>query len=98
MRTAPLAMSRDDFRTIGHELVDRIAEHLATLPGQPVTRDESPSEVRRALGSDVPLPEAGIDAGVALTEATDLLFAHSLVNGHPRVFGYITSSPAALGI
>jgi aromatic-L-amino-acid/L-tryptophan decarboxylase len=98
MRTAPIAMSRDDFRKIGHELVDRIAEHLATLPGRPVTRDESPSEVRRALGSDAPLPDAGIDAGMALTEATDLLFEHSLFNGHPRFFGYITSSPAPLGM
>ena len=98
MRTAPLAMSRDDFRTIGHELVDRIAEHLATLPGRPVTRDESPSEVRRAIGGDQPLPDAGIDAGLALTEATKLLFDHSLFNGHPRFFGYITSSPAPLGM
>jgi hypothetical protein len=31
MRTAPLAISRDDFRRIGHELVDRIAGHLATF-------------------------------------------------------------------
>jgi len=98
MRTAPLAMSRDDFRTIGHELVDRIAEQLATLPGRPVTRDESPSEVRRALGADQPLPDAGIDPGRALTEATKLLFDHSLFNGHPRFFGYITSSPAPLGM
>jgi len=98
MRTAPLAMSRDDFRTIGHELVDRIAEQLATLPGRPVTRDESPSEVRRALGADQPLPDAGIDPGLALTEATKLLFDHSLFNGHPRFFGYITSSPAPLGM
>ncbi|HEY3042521.1 MAG TPA: aminotransferase class V-fold PLP-dependent enzyme [Vicinamibacterales bacterium] len=98
MRTAPLAMSGDDFRLIGHELVDRIAEHLATLPERPVTRDEPPSEVRKALGSDEPLPDAGIDPGLALTEATRLLFDHSLFNGHPRFLGYITSSPAPLGM
>lgn len=98
MRNAPLAMSGDDFRMFGHELVDRIAEHLATLPERPVTRDESPSEVRRALGSDESLPDAGIDPGLALTEATKLLFEHSLFNGHPRFLGYITSSPAPLGM
>jgi len=98
MRTAPLAMSRDDFQKLGHELVDRIAEHLATLPARPVTPAESPSAVRRALGSDASLPEVGIDAGVALSEATRLLFEHSLFNGHPRFFGYITSSPAPLGM
>jgi glutamate/tyrosine decarboxylase-like PLP-dependent enzyme len=98
MRTAPLAMSQDDFRKIGHELVDRIAEHLATLPGRRVTRDEPPSEVRRALGGDESLPDAGIDAGKALTEAAALLFEHSLFNGHPRFFGYVTSSPAPVGM
>jgi aromatic-L-amino-acid/L-tryptophan decarboxylase len=98
MRTAPLAMSRDDFQRVGHELVDRIAEHLATLPDRPVTPDESPYEVRRALGSDDRLPDAGIDAGLALADATRLLFEDSLFNGHPRFFGYITSSPAPLGM
>ena len=32
-----------------------------------------------------------------LDEAADLLFGHSLFNGHPRFFGYITSSPAPIG-
>ena len=32
------------------------------------------------------------------TEATGLLFDHSLFNGHPRFFGYITSSPAPIGM
>jgi hypothetical protein len=40
-------MSRDDFRTIGHELVDRIAEHLATLPGG---RLRATSRLRRFVG------------------------------------------------
>src|SRR6478736_3135078 len=32
------------------------------------------------------------------SEATELLFDHSLFNGHPRFFGYITSSPAPMGM
>src|SRR6202022_1029277 len=98
MRTAPLAMTADDFRTLGHRLVDRIAEHLGTLPERPVTRDESPGDVRQALDSGRRLPNTGVDAARALTEATELLFEHSLFNGHPRFFGYITSSPAPLGM
>src|SRR5262249_34513333 len=31
------------------------------------------------------------------TEAADLLSTHSLFNGHPRFFGYITSSAAPIG-
>ena len=33
-----------------------------------------------------------------LDDAAGLLFDHSLFNGHPRFFGYITSSPAPIGM
>ena len=45
-----------------------------------------------------PLPEEGKDPDVLLRHAADLLFAHSLFNGHPRFYGYITSSAAPIGI
>jgi glutamate/tyrosine decarboxylase-like PLP-dependent enzyme len=44
------------------------------------------------------LPEEGIEAGALLEECASLLFEHSLFNGHPRFFGYITSSPAPIGM
>ena len=91
-------MHPDDFRKIGHRLVDQIAERLAGIPNGLVTHDESPAEVRRALGAERTLPPAGADAGRLVGEATDLLFDHSLFNGHPRFFGYITSSPAPIGM
>jgi aromatic-L-amino-acid decarboxylase len=40
----------------------------------------------------------GASAGELLRRAADLLFEHSLFNGHPRFFGYITSSPAPIGM
>ncbi|HET9369883.1 MAG TPA: aminotransferase class V-fold PLP-dependent enzyme [Vicinamibacterales bacterium] len=97
-RDAPIEMSAETFRTIGHALVDRIAEILATMPAGPVTRDESPSAVRAALGLDGPLPEHGADPAALVRDAADRLAAHSLVNGHPRFFGYITAPPAPIGI
>ena len=63
-----------------------------------VTPDESPADVRGALGAEQTLPPAGTDAGRLVSEATELLFDHSLFNGHPRFFGYITSSPAPIGM
>jgi aromatic-L-amino-acid/L-tryptophan decarboxylase len=97
-RKAPLAMPPGEFREIGHRLVDQIADRLATLPDGLVTSDESPAEVRRALGAEQTLPLAGTDAGRLVSEAAGLLFDHSLFNGHPRFFGYITSSPAPIGM
>jgi glutamate/tyrosine decarboxylase-like PLP-dependent enzyme len=96
-RSAPLHMSADAFRSTGHELVDRIANWLEQMPAGPVVRDESPADIRRALHADRGLPAAGTDAGTLLEDASQLLFAHSLFNGHPRFLGYITSSPAPIG-
>jgi glutamate/tyrosine decarboxylase-like PLP-dependent enzyme len=91
-------MDTTTFRALGHRLVDQVAELLEAVPKGPVTRDESPSEVRKALDLSGPLPEAGMDPGPLLSQTAQLLFAHSLFNAHPRFFGYITASPAPIGI
>ena len=96
-RTAPIEMSASEFRAAGHDLIDRIANWLQQRPEGPVTHDESPAVVRDALGATRGLPERGSDAQTVLEEAAHLLFEHSLFNGHPRFFGYITSSPAPIG-
>ena len=48
-RCAPLDMSPDEFRRVGHQVVDRIAELLGSLPDRPVTPAESPGTIRDAL-------------------------------------------------
>jgi len=97
-RHAALEMDAATFRRLGYRLVDRLADFLDGLPRGPVTHDESPSALRDALGTAAPLPEAGTEPDVLLDEAATLLFEHSLFNGHPRFFGYITSSPAPIGM
>src|SRR5689334_2292103 len=93
-RQSPLHMDASEFQAIGHKLIDQLAERLAAIPQGPVVRDESPADVRAVLSSLQALPEEGGDAGRLATEAVQQLFDHSLFNGHPRFFGYITSSPA----
>lgn len=97
-RNTPIAMDAAAFRALGHRLVDTLADLLESLPRRPVTRNESPSEVRTALDLNGALPEAGTEPGVLLEQTASLLFDHSLFNGHPRFFGYITSAPAPIGI
>ena len=97
-RQSPLAMDAKTFRTLGHQLVDQVAARLESIPGGPVTRNESPSAVREALGLTGPLPEDGMDPALLLEQTTRLLFDHSLFNGHPKFFGYITASPAPIGM
>ncbi|MCW5980306.1 MAG: aminotransferase class V-fold PLP-dependent enzyme [Bryobacteraceae bacterium] len=97
-RRAPLAIAPGEFRKLGHQLVDRIAEHLDALADGPVTRAASPADIRALLGADRPLPRDGADPDALLREITELLFSHSLFNGHPRFWGYVTSSPAPIGM
>jgi aromatic-L-amino-acid decarboxylase len=96
-RVSPLAMDSQQFRQLGNQLVERIAGFLDSLPQRPVTPAESPSAVREALGADRALPLQGADPSMLLHRAADLLFEHSLFNGHPRFWGYITSSAAPIG-
>ena len=95
-RIAPLEMRPGQFRRAGHALVDRIADFLDSLPRGPVTPGDSPADVRALLGGGG-LPLTGTDPERLLSEAADLLFRHSLFNGHPRFMGYITSSAAPIG-
>jgi aromatic-L-amino-acid/L-tryptophan decarboxylase len=96
-RVAPLEMSPKEFRELGALLIDRIAGFLEALPSRAVTPAESPAVVRQALGAQRTLPQHGADPAQLLNQAADLLFDHSLFNGHPRFWGYVTSSAAPIG-
>lgn len=97
-REAVLALDGVTFRRMGHQLVDQVAQFLESLPKGLVTCDESPSAVREALELTGPLPELGMDPAILLEQTAQSLFTHSLFNGHPRFFGYITAAPAPIGI
>lgn len=97
MRTAPLNLDPGQFRELGHRLVDRLADFLESLPrGHVIPPDAELETYRRLLGQG-PAPETGTDPARLLDEATTLLLEHSLFNGHPRFFAYITSSAAPIG-
>lgn len=96
-RQAALAMSPEQFRDIGHSLVDTLSDFLADLPTSPVTGNDTPAELRALLPAGT-IPEHGAPAERLLSDATRLLIDHSLFNGHPRFFGYITAGPAPMGV
>src|ERR1044072_8145393 len=97
-RRAALAMDAATFRSLGHQLVDQVADCLAAVPNGPITRAEAPSAVRAALDLTGPPPRTRPRPRRAPARNTKLLFDPSLFNGHPRFFGYIPSSPAPIGM
>jgi len=96
MRNAPADLSPTQFRAIGHDLVDRIADFLADLPTRPVAPDSTPAAMRARLGVDK-LPQQGEDPAAITRHTAQLIFENSTFNGHPRFFGYITSSASPIG-
>ncbi len=97
-RVAPIDMSTEEFRAVGHALVDRIAELLATSRERPVTGGRTVSEIRDLVHSTRTMPDEGTDAATIVDEAADVLSRYSLFNGHPKFLGYVTSSPAPIGM
>lgn len=81
---------------MGYQLVDTIASFISTIAEKPVTTGESPAQLQTIIGT-ASLPETGTPAEEILARASDLLLNHSLLNGHPKFLGYITSSAAPLG-
>jgi glutamate/tyrosine decarboxylase-like PLP-dependent enzyme len=91
-------MDAEEFRRIGHRLVDDVAGLLASIRDRPLTSAEDPGTIRGLLDADAALPEEGTEAAKLMKEATELLLDHSLYNAHPRFFGYITAGAAPVGM
>lgn len=95
-RETPITISKDEFKKIGYQLIDTISDFLDTIDEKPVTTGETPKQIQAILGNAA-LPEHGTSVSELFTKTSDLLLNHSLLNGHPKFFGYITSSPAPIG-
>ena len=95
-RSAPADLAPEQFRAIGHSLVDSIADFLHGLPDAPTASSLLPDPMRRLLGHRA-LPEEGVDIAPIVEAFSKTFFTHSTHNGSPRFFGYITSSAAPIG-
>lgn len=95
-RESPIEINSSEFKTLGYELIDRIAEFIAEIPQKAVSPVED-VESLRSLIKTPSLPQNGTAAKEVIEKAANLLFNHSLLNGHPKFFGYITSSAAPMG-
>ncbi|KAA9038370.1 aminotransferase class V-fold PLP-dependent enzyme [Ginsengibacter hankyongi] len=95
-RNSPIEISKAEFKKVGYQLIDTISDFMNTIDERPVTTGETPAQIQNVLGNSS-LPEDGVPVSALVSKTADLLLNHSLLNGHPKFFGYITSSPTPIG-
>ena len=95
-RENPIELSKAEFQRLGYVLIDKISNFIDSIDDRPVTTKKTSKECKELLGDDS-LPENGKSPTELISKTADLLFNNSLLNGHPKFMGYITSSPAPIG-
>ncbi len=91
-------MTPDEFRTAGHEMIDRIADYLDGVGDRPVQPDVAPGDVRAALPEHPPTSPETFDQVMADVER---VIVPGITNWqHPGWFAYFpanVSYPSILG-
>jgi len=88
-------MDPDEFRTLGHHVIDLLADYLDDIETRPVAPDVEPRTVYALF--DEPLAREPEPAEAVLREVTEKLLPYSTHVGHPGYFGLITPSPTPVG-
>jgi aromatic-L-amino-acid decarboxylase len=96
-QTPPLGdMPPEEFRQLGHQAIDWIADFLAGLGEQPVFPAVQPGDLRNQLPLAPPLQ--GEPMPEILADVDRLIMPGMVHWNHPRFFAYFTSSGSAPGI
>ena len=95
-RENSIEISKADFKKMGYELIDTISDFFDEISEKPVTTNKTPQQLQKVLGN-ASLPKNGLPADKLISSASKLLFDNSLFNGHPKFFGFITSSATPIG-
>ena len=82
-----LELSPERMRQIGYLVVDRLVEHLATLPTQRVGTKADPAVLMKALSE--PVPEQGMEFEAVLDQVERDVLANTMHVNHPRFFAYV---------
>ena len=89
-------MSSKEFRDLGHEVVDLLAEYFDQIENKRVFPDAEPRMVNHLFSE--PLPQDPTSPDVVLDEIKDKLIPFCTNVGHPGYMGLITPSPNPVGV
>ena len=82
-----LEFSPERMREIGYRVVDRLVEHLTTLPNQPVGAKGDPAVLLGPLME--PAPEYGTEFEAVLEQLESDILRNTMHVNHPRFFAYV---------
>ena len=89
-------MDADEFREVGHRVVDLLAEYLEGIEEKPVFSSLEPAALTQLFAE--PLPRCSSSAENVLAELEQKLLPNCTQVGHPGYMGLITPSPSPIGI
>ena len=85
-----------EFRAVGHQLIDRIADYLEAVSDEPLFPRVEPRTLYDAF--DEPLPMSGEPLERVIAELEEKLLPYCTQVNHPGYFGLITPPPTPVGI
>jgi aromatic-L-amino-acid/L-tryptophan decarboxylase len=83
-------MTPEEFRTIGHRIVDWVADYRAGVAERPVLAPVEPGALRARLPAEA--PEAGEDFAAILRDLDELVLPAVSHWQHPNFFGYFPTA------
>ena len=92
----PQALSPEEFRRLGSQVIEIAARHLETVVELPI-RPVPPEEVKQQL-LEQPLPLEGRSPADMLAFLEQNLMPYARGNGHPGYMGWVISPPAHMAI
>lgn len=83
-------MTPEEFRRVGHRLIDWLADYRSRIPDRPVMARTAPGEIKAALPPSPPARPEGFDS--VFRDLETVLLPGLTLWQHPRFFGYFPSN------
>lgn len=84
-----------EFKALGHDVIDLLAEYYAEIEAAPAFPGCKPADVAALF--DAPPPEKGESAEAILADWRDKIIPNSSRQGSPRWFGFVNGSGSQIG-